>query len=92
MESTFKLATTATKWKRKKKKDVFITEDHNFHDNVKTMKRNLKEFNDTKMKTLKDLDLFVLDNSIRETTVGQLKGHTLDDKMEIYHEVRLFLL
>ena len=88
MESTFKLARTASKWKRKKKRDVFITdEDHSFHENVRLMKRNLKEFNETKMKRLKELDLFVLDNSIRETTVGQLKGHTLDDKVQIYNEV-----
>ena len=37
---------------------------------------------------LKDLDIFVLDNSIRESTVGQLKGHTLESKWEIYDEVK----
>ena len=30
-----------------------------------------------KRKTLREVDLIVLDNSIRESTVGQLRGHTL---------------
>ncbi|XP_071792114.1 uncharacterized protein [Asterias amurensis] len=37
---------------------------------------------------LKDLDLFVLDNSIRESTVGQLRGHTIENKWKIYNEVK----
>lgn len=37
---------------------------------------------------LKDLDLFVLDNSLRESTVGQIRGHTLDDKLKIFEEVK----
>ncbi|WAR25886.1 hypothetical protein MAR_011590 [Mya arenaria] len=37
-----------------------------------------------KYDVLRDLDVFVLDNSIRESTVGQLKGHTLEDKWTIY--------
>ena len=37
---------------------------------------------------LRDLDLFVLDNSLRESTVGQMRGHTLQDKMSILEEVR----
>jgi len=37
---------------------------------------------------LKDLDLIVLDNSIRESTVGQLRGHTLENKWKIYNEVQ----
>lgn len=35
------------------------------------------------MERLKELDCFVLDNSIRETTVGQTKGHTLNTKLKI---------
>ncbi|XP_052780720.1 uncharacterized protein LOC128217558 isoform X1 [Mya arenaria] len=38
-----------------------------------------------KYDVLRDLDIFVLDNSIRESTVGQLKGHTLEDKWAIYN-------
>ena len=51
----------------------------------------MKEFN-PKIQRLKELDLFVLDNSIRETTVGQLRGHTLEDKWAIYDEVRIYVL
>ena len=39
------------------------------------------------MTVLKNLDLFVLDNSLRETTVGQLRGHTIENKWQIYNEV-----
>ena len=38
--------------------------------------------------TLKNLDLFILDNSIRESTVGQLHSHTLEDKIKIYEQVK----
>ena len=37
---------------------------------------------------LKDLDAFVLDNSIRETTVSQTRGHTLEDKWNIFTHVK----
>ncbi len=33
---------------------------------------------------LKELDLLVFDNSVRESTVGQLRGHTAEDKFRIY--------
>ena len=39
-----------------------------------------------KYQRLRDVDLFVLDNSIRESTVGQLRGHTLESKWKIYNE------
>ena len=35
---------------------------------------------------LKELDLVILDNSVRESTVGQLKSHTADDKFKIFEE------
>ena len=38
--------------------------------------------------TLRELDCFVLDNSIRESTVGALRGHTLENKWRIYEEVK----
>ena len=38
--------------------------------------------------TLKNLDLFILDNSICESTVGQLRSHTLQDKIQIYEKVK----
>ena len=41
-----------------------------------------------KARTLRELDIFVLDNSLRESTVGQLRGHTLDNKWGILQEVK----
>ena len=41
-----------------------------------------------KRQALRDLDCFVLDNSVRESTVGQLRGHTLENKMKIFEEVK----
>ena len=35
---------------------------------------------------LKELDFVVLDNSVRESTVGQLRGHTSEDKFKIFDE------
>ena len=37
---------------------------------------------------LKYIDCFVLDNSLRESTVGQLRGHTLENKIAIFDEVK----
>lgn len=42
----------------------------------------------SKRARLQDLDLIVVDNSIRESTVGQLRGHTLENKWKIYNEVK----
>lgn len=39
-------------------------------------------------KVLRDLDIFVLDNSLRESTVGQLRGHTIENKWRIYNEIK----
>ena len=41
----------------------------------------------SKYKVLRDLDCFVLDNSIRESEVGQLRGHTPESKWDVYNEV-----
>ena len=72
------------------RKHAFIrrceTSKNQFQDSVDFIHDQLKGFN-PKMSRLRDLDLFVLDNSIRETTVGQLRGHTLEDKWAIYEEV-----
>lgn len=40
-----------------------------------------------KAEKLRNLDLFVLDNSLRESTVGQVRGHTLANKWAILDEV-----
>ena len=39
-------------------------------------------------KRLRELDCFVLDNSLRESTVGALRGHTLENKWKIYDEIK----
>jgi len=51
--------------------------------------KELKSFEE-KQKVLQELDIFVLDNSLRETTVGQLRGHTLESKWEIYDQVNCY--
>lgn len=43
---------------------------------------------DQKRAILRNLDMFVLDNSLRESTVGQLRGHTLENKFSILREVQ----
>ena len=53
---------------------------------LKDIKSNVNE-ECLKRKRLKDLDVIVLDNSIRESTVGQLRGHTLENKWKIFDEV-----
>ena len=34
------------------------------------------------------MDLVIIDNSLRESTVGQLRGHTIDNKWKIYDEIK----
>ena len=48
----------------------------------------MQEIVSERRKILQDLDLFVLDNSIRESTVGQLRSHTLKNKLEIFEQVK----
>ena len=65
--------------------------DENQNTDIKTdaqkLQRNMMTIEE-KREILKNLDLFVLDNSLRETTVGQIFGHTLKNKWEIYNEVK----
>ena len=42
---------------------------------------------DEKMERLRNIDLFILDNSVRETTVAQTRGHTMEDKYKILNMV-----
>lgn len=55
---------------------------------IKRMNKEIEDAIDTK-KALKNMELFVLDNSLRESTVGQLRGHTIENKWKIYEQVRL---
>ena len=50
------------------------------------MHQKIQEHNE-KLKPLKEMELFVLDNSLRESTVAQLRGHTIENKWKIYEEV-----
>ena len=60
--------------------------DMPFQAQINRMNEDFREQNE-KLKQLKELDLFVLDNSLRESTVGQLRGHTIENKWKIYNEV-----
>ena len=41
-----------------------------------------------KMQNLRNVDVFVLDNSLRETTVASLYGHTIEGKYRILRSIR----
>ena len=41
-----------------------------------------------KREVLRKLDCFVLDNSLRESSVGQIRGHTIEDKIAIFDEIK----
>lgn len=41
-----------------------------------------------KRERLSKLDFFCLDNSIRESTVGQIRSHTLQNKIDILRHVK----
>ena len=61
---------------------------YDFSRELHIINTEIAEQYNTKRKILRDLDFFVLDNSIRETTVGQLRGHTLENKKKIYQEAK----
>ncbi len=42
----------------------------------------------TRTQRLQQLRVFVLDNSLRESTVGQIRGHVLTDKRRIWQAVQ----
>ena len=44
--------------------------------------------NDPKLQRLRNMELFVLDNSLRETTVASIRAHTVENKRAIYEEVK----
>ena len=55
---------------------------------VSSMQVNIEDVHKKKRERLCDMDFFILDNSIRESTVGQLRGHTLQNKKEIFKQVK----
>ena len=65
-----------------------MAEKQQIQQQVKRMRGELDQVADEK-KALKNMELFVLDNSLRESTVGQLRGHTIENKWKIYEQVSL---
>ena len=65
-----------------------IMNSNDFTKQLNKINATIAEQYNTKRKVLRELDLFVLDNSIRETTVGALRGHTLENKIKIYQEAK----
>ena len=61
--------------------------DQPFADVIKYVDESITQ-EQLKRRRLKELDLIVVDNSLRESTVGQLRGHTLENKWKIYNEVK----
>ena len=57
-----------------------------YKERIRKMQKEIDEAG-KESKVLKNLDGFVLDNSLRESTVGQLRGHTIENKWKIYKEV-----
>ena len=64
-------------------KDNMLTVKKHVFDYTEHVKKGTQKYN-----RLRDMDLFVLDNSLRESTVGQLRGHTLEDKWQVFDEVK----
>ena len=62
--------------------------DADIRDEVQTIKSHIEDVRIQKRERLKNLDFFCLDNSIRESTVGQLRSHTLQNKIDIYNEIK----
>jgi phosphoenolpyruvate-protein kinase (PTS system EI component) len=60
------------------------------HAKFKKLKQREK-LAERKQEILREKKLFVLDNSLRESTVGQLRGHTIENKWKIYEEVKNML-
>ena len=56
--------------------------------NIQKMRTDIETVRINKRQRLKDLDFIILDNSIRESTVGQLRSHTLENKKAIYRQVK----
>ena len=55
---------------------------------VKQIQSHIEAVRTQKRDRLENLDLFCLDNSIRESTVGQIRSHTLKNKIDIFNEVK----
>ena len=63
-----------------------MADKRNFKRVIRRMNKDVDEELD-KRRVLSKMKLFVLDNSLRESTVGQLRGHTIENKWKIYEQV-----
>ena len=50
--------------------------------------QDLVDERNRKLEVLKNMQLFVIDNSLRETTVASIKAHTVESKRAIFEEVK----
>ena len=57
-------------------------------EETRRITQEVNQYRNQKLSRLRDLDFFILDNSIRESTVGQLRSHTLENKIAIFEEVK----
>ena len=57
-----------------------------FQEQIQRMRKTIEDEKEKK-KVLRSMEVFVLDNSLRESTVGQLRGHTIENKWKIYEQV-----
>ena len=57
-------------------------------ENEKVLIEKHIQGNAERYERLKQLDFYILDNSIRESTVGQLRSHTLENKLRILKQVK----
>ena len=62
--------------------------DSDIAETVSRVQADIEAVRMRKRERLRDLDFFILDNSIRESTVGQLRSHTIENKKQIYQEVK----
>ena len=60
----------------------------NVAEEVSRIKKDIATVRVQKRERLKNMDFFCLDNSIRESTVGQLRSHTLQNKLDIFEQVK----
>ena len=57
-------------------------------DEISRMRKDIEKVRVQKRVRLQTMDFFLLDNSIRESTVGQLRSHTLENKKAIFEQVK----
>jgi len=57
-------------------------------EEVDRIKDEIEAVRVQKRERLRTMDFFCLDNSLRESTVGQLRSHTLENKKKIFKEIK----